>query len=151
MKFKLNFIFSKNFNIVERSVQITEMLWWVRNKLEDEDPGRFGGENRKISWFPRKNPERRRSHDQYPRSGSSSISFISEENQSMCWHGKWIYSSVMWISCVFVVDMQERLLGAALGGIFAGIVVFEQRKCIYKSIADTRSQFDVQTLVFFKP
>ncbi|KAL7198179.1 hypothetical protein ACSBR2_020658 [Camellia fascicularis] len=36
---------------------------------------------------------------------------------------------------------QERLLGAALGSMFTGIVVFEQRRRIYKSISDTQSQF----------
>ncbi|KAG7019216.1 hypothetical protein SDJN02_18174, partial [Cucurbita argyrosperma subsp. argyrosperma] len=30
---------------------------------------------------------------------------------------------------------QERLLGAALGSVFAGVVVFEQRKSIYNSIS----------------
>ncbi|KAA8544046.1 hypothetical protein F0562_021777 [Nyssa sinensis] len=35
---------------------------------------------------------------------------------------------------------QERLLGAALGSIFTGIVVFEQRKSIYKSISENQSQ-----------
>ncbi|GMY10342.1 hypothetical protein FCV25MIE_05581 [Fagus crenata] len=35
---------------------------------------------------------------------------------------------------------QERLLGAALGSILTGIVVFEQRKSIYKSISDNQSQ-----------
>ncbi|KAL1558137.1 hypothetical protein AAHA92_08636 [Salvia divinorum] len=29
---------------------------------------------------------------------------------------------------------QERLLGAALGSLLAGVVVFEQRRSIYKSI-----------------
>jgi hypothetical protein len=37
-------------------------------------------------------------------------------------------------------NMQERLLGAALGSILTGIVVFEQRKSIYKSISDNQSQ-----------
>ncbi|GAV66399.1 hypothetical protein CFOL_v3_09909, partial [Cephalotus follicularis] len=35
---------------------------------------------------------------------------------------------------------QERLLGAALGIAFAGFIVFEQRRCIYKSISDQQSQ-----------
>ncbi|KAB2614777.1 hypothetical protein D8674_021365 [Pyrus ussuriensis x Pyrus communis] len=35
---------------------------------------------------------------------------------------------------------QERLLGAALGSIFTGIVVFEQRRCIYNSISGTKPQ-----------
>ncbi|GMN24754.1 hypothetical protein TIFTF001_000683 [Ficus carica] len=35
---------------------------------------------------------------------------------------------------------QERLLGAALGSVFTGIVVFEQRKSIYRSISDTQPQ-----------
>ncbi|KAF5744707.1 hypothetical protein HS088_TW07G00286 [Tripterygium wilfordii] len=39
---------------------------------------------------------------------------------------------------------QERLLGAALGIALAGVVVFEQRKCIYKSISDNQSQFSDQ-------
>ncbi|KAL5565669.1 hypothetical protein UlMin_028833 [Ulmus minor] len=39
---------------------------------------------------------------------------------------------------------QERLLGAALGSVFTGIVVFEQRKSIYKSISDTHPQLPSQ-------
>ncbi|OVA10143.1 hypothetical protein BVC80_1591g52 [Macleaya cordata] len=35
---------------------------------------------------------------------------------------------------------QERLLGAALGSIFTGIVVFEQRKSIYSSISEDQSK-----------
>ncbi|KAI3450561.1 hypothetical protein Pfo_007226 [Paulownia fortunei] len=35
---------------------------------------------------------------------------------------------------------QERLLGAALGSILTGVVIFEQRKSIYKSISDAESQ-----------
>ncbi|XP_050370527.1 uncharacterized protein LOC126788568 [Argentina anserina] len=35
---------------------------------------------------------------------------------------------------------QERLLGAALGCIFTGIVVFEQRRSIYTSISATKSE-----------
>ncbi|KAG7036903.1 hypothetical protein SDJN02_00523, partial [Cucurbita argyrosperma subsp. argyrosperma] len=31
---------------------------------------------------------------------------------------------------------QERLLGAALGSVFVGVVVFEQRKSIYRSISE---------------
>ncbi|KAM7496731.1 hypothetical protein LguiA_021145 [Lonicera macranthoides] len=38
---------------------------------------------------------------------------------------------------------QERLLGAALGSIFMGVLVFEQRKMIYKSIAENHPQFVV--------
>ncbi|XP_050110525.1 uncharacterized protein LOC126589297 isoform X1 [Malus sylvestris] len=33
---------------------------------------------------------------------------------------------------------QERLLGAALGSILTGIVVFEQRRCIYNSISGAK-------------
>ena len=43
--------------------------------------------------------------------------------------------------------MQERLLGAALGSILTGIVVFEQRKSIYKSISDNQSQSDTHPQV----
>ncbi|KAI3461436.1 hypothetical protein Pfo_018099 [Paulownia fortunei] len=32
---------------------------------------------------------------------------------------------------------QERLLGAALGSILTGVVIFEQRKSIYKSISQS--------------
>ncbi|KAF4392320.1 hypothetical protein G4B88_005279 [Cannabis sativa] len=39
---------------------------------------------------------------------------------------------------------QERLLGAALGSIFTGMVVFEQRRSIYKSISDTQPQLNSQ-------
>ncbi|KAF4356415.1 hypothetical protein F8388_013280 [Cannabis sativa] len=49
---------------------------------------------------------------------------------------------------------QERLLGAALGSIFTGMVVFEQRRSIYKSISDTQpqlnSQFQVREPIFGK-
>ncbi|MFS8011793.1 hypothetical protein Hanom_Chr14g01313261 [Helianthus anomalus] len=31
---------------------------------------------------------------------------------------------------------QERLLGAALGSIFSGIIIFEQRRDIYRTISD---------------
>ena len=45
--------------------------------------------------------------------------------------------------------VQERLLGAALGTAFTGFLVFEQRKCIYRSISDAQqpqlpSQFQVK-------
>lgn len=42
---------------------------------------------------------------------------------------------------------QERLLGAALGTVFTGVLVFQQRKSIYKSIADTQSQLFPQSQV----
>ncbi|XP_024022576.1 uncharacterized protein LOC21391050 [Morus notabilis] len=49
---------------------------------------------------------------------------------------------------------QERLLGAALGSAFAGIVVFEQRKSIYRSISDPQhqlpSQFHTKEPIFGK-
>ncbi|XP_071734862.1 uncharacterized protein [Rutidosis leptorrhynchoides] len=35
---------------------------------------------------------------------------------------------------------QERLLGAALGSLFSGVVIFEQRRDIYKTIAPKQSQ-----------
>ncbi|KAI9077140.1 hypothetical protein K1719_040962 [Acacia pycnantha] len=35
---------------------------------------------------------------------------------------------------------QERLLGATLGVLFTGAVVFEERRQIYNSIANTQSQ-----------
>ncbi|KAL3849439.1 hypothetical protein ACJIZ3_011321 [Penstemon smallii] len=35
---------------------------------------------------------------------------------------------------------QERLLGAALGSILTGMVIFEHRKSIYKSISDNKPQ-----------
>ncbi|VFQ98092.1 unnamed protein product [Cuscuta campestris] len=35
---------------------------------------------------------------------------------------------------------QERLLGAALGSAVTAVVVFEQRRSIYKTISDTQSQ-----------
>ncbi|KAI5322305.1 hypothetical protein PRUPE_6G101400 [Prunus persica] len=43
---------------------------------------------------------------------------------------------------------QERLLGAALGSIFTGIVVFEQRRCIYNSISGTKSQSVTQSQAY---
>ncbi|KAF8397685.1 hypothetical protein HHK36_016606 [Tetracentron sinense] len=39
---------------------------------------------------------------------------------------------------------QERLLGAALGSIFTGIIVFEQRKSIYSLISENQSQHIAQ-------
>ncbi|KAI3520511.1 hypothetical protein L1887_09960 [Cichorium endivia] len=33
---------------------------------------------------------------------------------------------------------QERLLGAALGSVFAGVIIFEQRRDIYKTIAQNQ-------------
>ncbi|KAI3705465.1 hypothetical protein L1987_75703 [Smallanthus sonchifolius] len=33
---------------------------------------------------------------------------------------------------------QERLLGAALGSVFSGVVIFEQRRYIYKTIAQNK-------------
>ncbi|XP_062091451.1 uncharacterized protein LOC133797540 [Humulus lupulus] len=49
---------------------------------------------------------------------------------------------------------QERLLGATLGSILTGIVVFEQRRKIYRSISDTQpqlsSQFQVGEPIFGK-
>ncbi|XP_073287768.1 uncharacterized protein [Primulina huaijiensis] len=35
---------------------------------------------------------------------------------------------------------QERLLGAALGSLLTGVVVFEQRKSIYQTISKTQPQ-----------
>ncbi|XP_004251133.1 uncharacterized protein [Solanum lycopersicum] len=40
---------------------------------------------------------------------------------------------------------QERLLGAALGTVVASVMVFEQRKSIYKSIAEHQSRFSPQS------
>lgn len=45
--------------------------------------------------------------------------------------------------------MQERLLGALLGCAATGVIVFEQRKRIYKSIADDQSQFGSNSKVHF--
>ncbi|KAI4334403.1 hypothetical protein L6164_019101 [Bauhinia variegata] len=42
---------------------------------------------------------------------------------------------------------QERLLGATLGTLFTGIIVFEQRRYIYKTISDTQSQSPHQAQV----
>ncbi|XP_052184662.1 uncharacterized protein LOC127796528 isoform X2 [Diospyros lotus] len=39
---------------------------------------------------------------------------------------------------------QERLLGTALGSTFAAMVVFEQRRSIYRSISESQSQFSPQ-------
>ncbi|KAJ4726031.1 Zinc finger, C3HC4 type family protein [Melia azedarach] len=41
---------------------------------------------------------------------------------------------------------QERLLGFALGTAVTGIIVFEQRKCIYKSILDNQSEVASKSL-----
>lgn len=45
--------------------------------------------------------------------------------------------------------MQERLLGAALGTVLTSVVVFEQRKSIYKSISENQSRFSPQSQVCF--
>ncbi|KAJ4977585.1 hypothetical protein NE237_008365 [Protea cynaroides] len=37
---------------------------------------------------------------------------------------------------------QERLLGAALGSILTGIVVFEQRRSIYSLISENQPQYN---------
>ncbi|XP_010557313.1 PREDICTED: uncharacterized protein LOC104826362 isoform X2 [Tarenaya hassleriana] len=42
---------------------------------------------------------------------------------------------------------QERLLGATLGSALTGFVVFEQRKRIYRSIADRDSQPGIQSQI----
>lgn len=49
----------------------------------------------------------------------------------------------MYIYLIFDACTQERLLGAALGSIFMGVLVFEQRKMIYKSIAENQPQLVV--------
>lgn len=48
---------------------------------------------------------------------------------------------------LFLPISQERLLGAALGSAFVGLVVFEQRKRIYESISADRNQLDSQSQV----
>ncbi|CAN4119337.1 unnamed protein product [Withania somnifera] len=40
---------------------------------------------------------------------------------------------------------QERLLGAALGSALTGVLVFEQRRSIYKSISQNQSGFSPQS------
>ncbi|KAH7561034.1 hypothetical protein JRO89_XS10G0161200 [Xanthoceras sorbifolium] len=42
---------------------------------------------------------------------------------------------------------QERLLGAVLGSAITGVIVFEQRKCIYNSISDDQSQVESKSQV----
>ncbi|XAR59755.1 hypothetical protein NMG60_11015710 [Bertholletia excelsa] len=42
---------------------------------------------------------------------------------------------------------QERLLGVALGSTLAAVVVFEQRRSIYKSIAESQSEFVSEALM----
>ncbi|KAK9158364.1 hypothetical protein Scep_004938 [Stephania cephalantha] len=42
------------------------------------------------------------------------------------------------------VLMQERLLGAALGSILAGVAVFEQRKSVYLLISENQSPSTAQ-------
>lgn len=44
---------------------------------------------------------------------------------------------------------QERLLGAALGALFTGALVFEQRRRIYKSISENEAQFASLTQVCY--
>lgn len=46
-------------------------------------------------------------------------------------------------------NLQERLLGAALGSMLTGVVVLEQRKRIYKSISENQSRFSPQSQVGF--
>ncbi|KAL4611069.1 hypothetical protein ACB098_08G080700 [Castanea mollissima] len=45
---------------------------------------------------------------------------------------------------------QERLLGAALGSILTGIVVFEQRRTIYRSISQPDTHSHVREPIFGK-
>ncbi|XP_059660577.1 uncharacterized protein LOC132306971 [Cornus florida] len=40
---------------------------------------------------------------------------------------------------------QERVLGAAMGSMITGVIVFEQRKSIYKSISKNQPQFTTQS------
>ncbi|XP_027909294.1 uncharacterized protein LOC114168607 isoform X2 [Vigna unguiculata] len=40
---------------------------------------------------------------------------------------------------------QERLLGASLGVVLTGVVVFEQRRYIYSSISQNQSQLSLST------
>ncbi|KAJ0967635.1 hypothetical protein J5N97_024552 [Dioscorea zingiberensis] len=42
---------------------------------------------------------------------------------------------------------QERLLGAALGSVFVGAIVFEQRMGIYKSISTSTSPQEIKEAV----
>ncbi|PSR95190.1 Ribonuclease [Actinidia chinensis var. chinensis] len=42
---------------------------------------------------------------------------------------------------------QERLLGAALGSVFAAAVVYEQRNMIYNSISESQSLISPQSQV----
>ncbi|CAA2967101.1 Hypothetical predicted protein [Olea europaea subsp. europaea] len=53
-----------------------------------------------------------------------------------------MYVFIYLFVCVFMFNecVQERLLGAALGSILTGVVIFEQRKSIYESISQTQSQ-----------
>ncbi|XP_010934349.1 uncharacterized protein [Elaeis guineensis] len=46
---------------------------------------------------------------------------------------------------------QERLLGAALGSVFVGAFVFEQRRSIYRSLSDNASvRYELQERIFRK-
>ncbi|KAK9124267.1 hypothetical protein Sjap_013869 [Stephania japonica] len=45
------------------------------------------------------------------------------------------------------VLMQERLLGAALGSVFAGAAIFEQRKSVYSLISENQSPSTAQLQV----
>ena len=47
--------------------------------------------------------------------------------------GQFVYSFHAYCFCI-LISAQERLLGAALGSLLTGAVVFEQRRSIYKSI-----------------
>ncbi|CAN6462206.1 unnamed protein product [Victoria cruziana] len=40
---------------------------------------------------------------------------------------------------------QERLLGAALGGVMAAAVTFEERKCIYRSVSGSQKHVSIQS------
>lgn len=69
---------------------------------------------------------------------------------SLCFHlhFEWNCLILQWICGKFWLwKTQERLLGAALGTVVASVMVFEQRKSIYKSIAEHQSRFSPQSQV----
>ncbi|XP_031484341.1 uncharacterized protein LOC116253579 [Nymphaea colorata] len=43
------------------------------------------------------------------------------------------------------VIAQERLLGAALGGVMAAAITFEERKCIYRSVSTNQKHVATQS------
>lgn len=77
-------------------------------------------------------------HDQYSHTGNATI----PDSQFPCGFFCFCFVNILY-------NTQERLLGAALGSMLTGVVVFEQRRSIYKTVSDTQSQLFPHSQVKF--